>query len=94
MIPRYTFTQPITKNRFADYVIYLQKVNLEPHSIKYNSHIVSLYNMTFQELREAGLITYNKGFAITEKGKRYLEYVTSFERPKKDVLKSILKGNL
>lgn len=90
---RYTFTQPKTKLRTADYVHYLKMVQLNKNCLKWRSQQVRYYNMTFQALREAGLISYSKGFELTQMGAEYLRYVEFSNKPRKEVLKSILKGN-
>ena len=87
---RYTFTRPKTKLGTADYVYFLKIV--KTMKLKWNSPRVNTCHMTFQALREAGLISYSKGFELTQMGTEYLRYVESTDKPRKEVLKSILKG--
>jgi predicted transcriptional regulator len=48
--------------------------------------------MTFQELREVGLITMQNGiYYITEKGKKYVSCVNQSKYTKND-LRNIIKG--
>jgi hypothetical protein len=89
---KFTFTQPISKSVKSDYFKFLISLN---NGICYSTNYVrnKLFKyMTFQELREVGLITMQNGiYYITEKGKKYVSCVNQSKYTKND-LRNIIKG--
>jgi hypothetical protein len=82
---RFTLTQPKNKVRETDY---LQFLNRMYSGEKLPSNIWE--QMTMQALREKGLCERDRGFVITEKGRKYVEYVNSVEKTDRKILREIL----
>ena len=92
MAERFTLTQPKTRDGIeAEYFEFLDSMNLgATFSGKYVRGQLGKY-MTFQALRDKGLITYsNKEYKITENGKMYVGVVNSSNMYSKAVLRTIL----
>ena len=89
MSERYTLTQPKTKNDQATYFYILERM--------YRGEQISNYitfNMTTQALRENGLCKAEnrEGYVITDKGRVYVDYVRSTNKPSKKILRAILNS--
>ena len=96
MTSRYTFTRPKTSTGPADFYEFLKTVNNDPSISMNETKRVGVY-MTFQALRDYELISYDtqdKVYTITLKGKMYIKYVDSSNKPLKKVLKAILEKRL
>jgi hypothetical protein len=89
---KFTFTQPITKTGVADYVHYMRNTMKTSISHKWAKNR-GVY-MSYQALREAGLLEYkNSEYILTHKGNLYLSCIDSSNIVPKSVIKSILNCN-
>lgn len=89
----YKFTRPKTKAGETNFFKYLRGLKLgKPYTGKWVKNVM-YKGMTFQNLREAGLVTYqNKEFTITPRGELYVAYVNSTNQPNKVVLRTIMEA--
>ena len=92
MSERYTLTQP--KTRSGEETEYFWFLNAMNDGMTYTGKYVRfeiMRHMTFQALRDKGLIEYkNKEYNITPNGKMYVGVVNSSNQYSKEVLKTIL----
>ncbi len=87
---RYPMTQPKTINGETAYFKFLEDIFYgEIYTGTRVRDSLGQY-MTFQALRENKLVTYDKYYRITEKGRLYISYVNSTNKPNKQVIKTIL----
>ena len=89
---RYTFTQPINKNRKTDYFLYLELVEADHTDVTHRFVKKSLHkSMTFQSFVQKGLVQVKRGvYTLTPKGKYYISVVDSGFYTKQD-LRNLLK---
>lgn len=90
---RFKLTRP--KNKNGEEAFYFEMLDYMKDGMTIPGKYVResmMKNMTFQALREKGLVNYSDGvFSITENGKKYVAVVKSTNKVPRAVLKALMK---